>query len=372
MSWAVHHRLSEQLASEADEVLRRGNREHAKVLYRESAKAEATALTFLSEDKPRTLGITAVSTAALWYNAGDLCEAERAAHSALTLAGLPVFAVSELRSILQSIWNEQAQLDAGLTFAQGQVLISVKGGEILHGGAPLDLIVEKVQNVQSIFYRTAEYIQSLPLRKKGPPSKAIQERCRPWIFQSVPGSYQFVVAVQQPAQVEMFPGDAPEPEILTEKFLSILKAAAEDPEAKLPQEVTDEAYRLTFLKMTRNLAPTGKTFQQLDIRGVGDRRPIVLSPASRKVISDTLKGPSTPVDAQIDRPNSSVVRGVLRALNLDDDWLEVTVDGAAQRVKGVNEAVDDLIGPMVNHEVKVRVQPGPRNSLLFIDIEQDE
>ncbi len=242
----------------------------------------------------------------------------------------------------------------------------------MHGGAPLDLIVEKVQNVQSIFYRTAEYIQSLPLRKQGLPSKDIRERCRPWLFQSVPGSYQFVVAVQKPVQGDMFPGDAPEPEILTEKFLAILKAAVEDPEGKLPEEVTDEAYRLTFLKMTRNLAPTGKTFEQLDIRGIGDRTPIVLSQNSRKLISDTLKGPSTPVESQIDRPDSIVIRGVLRALNLDADWLEVTVDGKPKRVKGVNEAVDDLIGPMVNHEVIVRVRPGPRSSLLFIDIEQDE
>lgn len=372
MTWAIHHRESEQSASEAEAAVRRGDREAAKTLYAKAATAEASALSFVSSDKPRTLGITAVSAAVLWYHSGNLEEAERAAHSALTLAGMPLFAISELRTLLQSIWNESAQKDAGLTFIPGQILISVKGGQIMHGGAPLDLIVEKVQNVQSIFYRTAEYIQSLPLRKQGLPSKDIRERCRPWLFQSVPGSYQFVVAVQKPVQGDMFPGDAPEPEILTEKFLAILKAAVEDPEGKLPEEVTDEAYRLTFLKMTRNLAPTGKTFEQLDIRGIGDRTPIVLSQNSRKLISDTLKGPSTPVESQIDRPDSIVIRGVLRALNLDADWLEVTVDGKPKRVKGVNEAVDDLIGPMVNHEVIVRVRPGPRSSLLFIDIEQDE
>ena len=185
MSWTVHHRESERLASEADAALRLGDRAAAKDLYAKSAVAEATALTFVGAEKPRTLGITAVSAASLWYHAGNLQEAERAAHGALVLAGLPAFATVELRTLLQSIWNEAAQQDAGLTFVPGQVLISVKGGQVMHGGAPLDLIVEKVQNVQSIFYRTAEYIQSLPLRKKGPPSKDIQERCRPWIFQRI-------------------------------------------------------------------------------------------------------------------------------------------------------------------------------------------
>ena len=110
----------------------------------------------------------------------------------------------------------------------------------------------------------------------------------------------------------------------------------------------------------------------MEIRGAGDRTAVVLSPSSRKLISDTLKGPSTPIGAQIDRPDSILLTGVLRALDLDDDWLDIFVDGKTKRVKGVGEAVDDLIGPMVNHEVNVRVRPGPRSSLLFIDIEQDE
>jgi hypothetical protein len=38
----------------------------------------------------------------------------------------------------------------------GQVFFSVKGGDVVTGGAPLDLIVEKVQTIQPIFYRTIE------------------------------------------------------------------------------------------------------------------------------------------------------------------------------------------------------------------------
>lgn len=371
MSWAEHHRESERLASEAEAAARSGDIGRARSLYAKAAQSEVSALSFVGPDKSRTLGITAVSAAALWYHAGNLQEAARIAHHASTLPGLPAFAVAELRTLLQTIWNETAQREAGLSFVPGQVLVSVKGGQVITGGAPLDLIVDKVRSVQSLFYRTAEYLKALPLRKKGPPPKEIQERCRPWIFQSVPGSYQFAVAVQKPAQSELFPSEDPEPEILTEKFLAILKAAAEDPEGALQKEVQKDDYRLTFLKMTRNLAPTGKVFAQMEVRGAGDRAAVVLSPGSRKLISDTLRGPTVPTDAQIDRPNSVLLKGVLRALDLDDDWLEVSVDGESKRVKGVGGAVDDLIGPMVNREVNVRVQPA-RKSLLFIDIELDE
>jgi hypothetical protein len=85
-------------------------------------------------------------------------------------------------------------------------------------------------------------------------------------------------AVQKPRQQELFPTHDLEPEALTEKFLSILRAAAEDPAEELKTVVPKDDYRETFLKLTRNLAPGGKTFSEMEIRGSGERRPIVLYP----------------------------------------------------------------------------------------------
>jgi hypothetical protein len=111
------------------------------------------ALSFVGADKLRTLGIMAVSAAALWYNAGNLQEAAPVSHSASTFPALPAFALAELRMLLQAIWNETAQREAGLSFVPGQVVVSVRGGQVVRGGAPLHLILEKVQIVQSLFYR---------------------------------------------------------------------------------------------------------------------------------------------------------------------------------------------------------------------------
>ena len=166
--------------------------------------------------------------------------------------GVPAFALHDLRELLQAIWNEQAQREAGVSFVPGQVVVSVKGGEVVSGGAPLDVVLDKVQIVQSLFFRTAEFLKDMPLRKHGRPSKELQARCRPWLFQSVPGSYQFAVAIQKPPQEEMFPSGDPEPEVLTETFLSILRAAGEDPGGSLKAVVPKDDYRTTFLKMTRN------------------------------------------------------------------------------------------------------------------------
>ncbi len=67
-----------------------------------------------------------------------------------------------------------------------------------------------------------------------------------------------------------------------------------------------------------------------------------------------------------------VLHGILRAVNLDKDWIEVSVDGTSHHITGVAEALDDVIGPMVNRRVAVRAQRGLAQGYRFDDIELDE
>ena len=179
MSWAECHRRSEHLAAEAETAVRRGERDRGIVLYAQAAEAEVQGLSELDPSKTRTLGISAVSAVSLWYKARNYEQAEAVAYHWLATGLLPEFATEQLQILLQSIWSEAVRKRAGIQFAPGQVIVSVKGGEVLTGGAPLDLIVEKVQTVQSLFYRTAELLRGLPHRKRGAPSQEIQGICRP-------------------------------------------------------------------------------------------------------------------------------------------------------------------------------------------------
>jgi hypothetical protein len=117
MNWAEHHGDSERLASEAGAAIRRGDLQLAAELFGSAAQAEVKALATLGPDKPRTLGITAVSAVALLYKAGELNEAERLAHHVSTLPGLPAFAIDELHGLLQAIGSRQAQQTAKVAFA---------------------------------------------------------------------------------------------------------------------------------------------------------------------------------------------------------------------------------------------------------------
>jgi len=370
MTWIELHTASEKAALEAEEASRGGNLAQAKLLYEKAADFEQQALAEVDGEKTRTRGITAISAVALWYKAAALDRAEQLAHSLLADRSIPAFVRTDLQSLVQAIWTEISKKKANVSFLPGQVLVSVKGGEIIPGGAPLDLIVEKVQTIQAMFYRTIEFIKDLPLRLHGAPDREIQESCRPWLFQAAPGSYQFSVAIQEPLQRDFFKDDMP-PDMVARQFLQILEAAASENEKNLETVVPKPNYRNVFLKLSRNLAPTGKTFSSIEFHTPAGEHPIALTPENRASMNQTLR------KTRLVEPPGSVsteeeLIGILRAVDLNKDFLDVTIDSESVHVLDLVDAMDDLIGPMVNKRVKVHVTRQVTGQLRFRDIELED
>ena len=106
MSWIEHHEVSERLASDAQAALRQGRKQDAFDLYARAADAEVRALADLDVSKTRTLGISAVSVASLHYKAKQFAQAEEVAVRWLDHEATPTFARKQLRTLLQSIWEE--------------------------------------------------------------------------------------------------------------------------------------------------------------------------------------------------------------------------------------------------------------------------
>lgn len=368
MSWKVYHTRSETLAAEAEIANRRGEMDLARSLYAEAAESETLGLELLDPAKQRTLGISAVSAVALWFKAQKYEMAEQMACSWLSKRILPDFASEQLKILLQEVWSEFARTHAGVQFIPGQVTVSIKGGEVVTGGAPLDLVLQTVQTVQAIFFRTAEYLKDIPLRRRGSPNPEIQEMCRPWLFQAAPGSYQFAVAIQDSHQPDLFSKkDGPQAKEVAKEFLAILRASVDDPVLALSEVVKDEDYRSTFLKLTRNLAPDGKSFSQIEIRSPEQPHPITLTQTERNGISKALnKKPRK--EKEVNFPKE-ILTGILRALHLDKDWLELAIGDNLVKVSKVGAMVDDVIGPMVNRKVIVNAMRDPNGQYLFLDIE---
>ncbi len=371
MSWDKHHSSSEKLASDAESALRAGDLALASMLYKQAASEEAAAFDALASDKNRTKGITAVSAVALNYKARDYVVAEKLAHRYLASSELTNFAENQLRNLLHSIWSSNAAERAGVKFVAGDVLVSVKGGQVVYGGAPLDLIVRKVGGIQSVLFRTVEMMLDKPFRKRGGPPSDIQSMFRPWLFQAPAGSYQFAVRMQEPDQAGLFDDDRPRIEGVTAKFFSVLRAASRDPEGELPVVVPDAEYRSAFLSLSRDLAPAGRTFESIELRDASTAsEPLVTFGATtRQELSEALrkmKPKARSTDEAID------ISGTLRALHLDEDWLEVvTNDASPIHIVGATDALDDVVGPMVNRRVIVSVvRRGSKT--VYRDIELDE
>jgi hypothetical protein len=377
MSWAEHHKTSEELANAAELAGREGKSNEAEDLYRRAASAERAAFDELDTNKTRTRGITAVSAVALAYKGRDLRAAQEFAYKILSGEGLPLFAVAEVRNLLQALWSDEALSAAGVRFSTNDVLVSVKGGEIQTGGAPLDLILRKVEEVRAIFYRTVELLMDVPLRLRGGPSYDIQQLFRPWLFQAPAGSYQFAVRLEGIQQLELGldPRRIPPVDEVTRKFLEIVHSAASDPDNQLVATVPKPDYRNTFLKLTRNLAPTGKSFSELEIRSNARREsgPVVFVPNARKAINETIKK-AADADRTPEGITTSLI-GILRAVHLDQDWIEVTIREPTEkhiRVEKAGEVIDDVIGPMVNRPVQVDVEQLTTGKFIFRDIQAVE
>lgn len=378
MTWKVNHNESAEFASLAQLALRENDLVKARELYLRAAEKEIVAFDSVNPQKQRTLGVTLVSAVSLFYKAHEFEKAENLAFFHIANTSLPLFAKDQLRDLIQTIWNEKEFEKTNVEFTKGEVLVSVSGGDVVTGGAPLELILTKVNDISRFFYRTIELMLDRPLRTRGNPERYIQEQCRPWLFQAPAGSYQFAVRVQRPAQAGLFEDDIPKVEHITKKFIEIVDASSREDQTELERIVPNEDYRKTFLKMTRNLAPTGKTYGQLAIKPTGnsDMDTVILVPDSRKVINNLIKKPPQGTERVSESGEDVQLIGTLRGLHLDKDWIEVTVLIADKedhiKINKTGEVIDDIVGPMVNRRVIVDALRTSKGNYSFKDIQIDE
>lgn len=367
--WLTLHKLSEALATQAHEQLRLGHRTKAQELFRQAAHEEQEAMALLGPGKPRTLGITAVSSVSLLYKGREIERALRLAYRCLAepvISGLPR---EQLDDLVQTLYAEREKERLSGQFLPGAVTVAVRGGDVLRGAAPLELIVEKVKTLQAIFFRLVEWQSGKPLRRRGGPTKDITRAYEPWLVQEAPGSFQFSVAMKVNGQLDMFSPENIEATDVAQKFLAVVTTMATDTTGEASKElVPDSDYRNAFRKLIRNLTPPANRPESITISSKEQPEAVVvLNHETRPTLDLTIKADSQQPDTEAGESVQEFV-GVLRALDLDDDWLKVDVEGKEVKVVGLAQALDDVIGPMVNKSVSLKTIKSNRGSLRFIDI----
>jgi hypothetical protein len=103
----VSYQESQQRITDAETALREGDLGKARVLYREAAELQRAFVNAQPPERTRTRSIYGLSTAALFFKAGDLDEAEQLAKGLLAEPWLEPGSVNKLRLLLKLIADER-------------------------------------------------------------------------------------------------------------------------------------------------------------------------------------------------------------------------------------------------------------------------
>jgi hypothetical protein len=349
------HRQSQELSLKAAELMTAGSVDEARSLFFQAAALEAEALEQVETGKARTRGILNVSLVSQYYKAQAYQQAKTAAYQALARSDLPDFAQEQLQELLGVIWEEEGLKSRELQSSGETIMVSLRGSGIGTGRAPAGIAMNQMVGLNSLLYRITEWLSGSPLRKQGAPQQSIRDLCQPWISQPQSGSYRFGISLIENVQLPLFDRATVTAREITEGLLKIVNAVS-PPEIQSSHRenisliVPNTEYRQAMLKLLRNIVPDGRRLTEVELTLISDREPerAALYYGSKRSIDRVLWSdyPNEPPEDQIS--------GVLRALHLDRNWVEIATDDDPHLRCQIEHAVlDDVLGPMVNQRVLV-------------------
>ena len=371
------HEKAQRLSAEAA-VLERQRTGHARALalFREAADLEGQAFAEAPVDKPRTRSLLAISYVSLLLKADALDHAARAAAAILADPKFPASTHAEMKTLLEAVWEEQTVKAAGLKYSGEEVELKLRGGQVGSGTAPVDVALHFLSVSNNYAIRLAEWSAQKPFRPRGPAGREIVGSMVARATQPAASSYKFSIRFMEPRQRDLFGTDSVaasfDPAKTARTFVDLARAVAVGDVERIREMVPDKDYRLALVKLTRNMLPSRSANATLEVRRLGDSplQTVQLHSEQRKAATEVVRelSPLPPKDSSV-----RVIRGVLRALDLDRKWLRIDpAKGPGIRCLASPEvALDDVIGPMVNRRVIAHVTEGGRGIVLR-DVELDE
>jgi hypothetical protein len=367
------HSQAELLAASAELAVRTADMTRARDLYAGAAELELRALRSVPPSQPRTKGILANSTVALYYKAALFDSSEMLAYEYLTQPDLPEFAREELRQTLQAIWEDRQLRASGKTISAHSIQVAIRGPDIGQGQAPIGLVLDKITGVRSLLYRMTEWLSGYPLRLQGNPPDSIRDLCQPWVSEPQTGSYKFSIRLVRSEQLELIPAQKISSAEISTGFMTLMSVFSppsygDSLVPSIEELVPQGDHRQAMLKLIRNLLPDGRRVREIEFWSDKPERNerALLHAGSRSRLDEALR---------FDMPigESTEVQGVLRAVHLDRSWLEIVPEDSGRiKCKVSHGVLDDVVGPMLNRHVVAR---GRWNSghtqFSLLDIEPD-
>lgn len=381
MSWVVFHERAQKLSSDAQLKHAAGQRAASRALFAQAADLEVEAFSVVERTRVRTRSITAVSAAALLFKAKRLNDAERFLFKALADDDILSPQRKQLRELLESVSDEMA-LPHGASYSGEEIWVSLRGGDVGQGTAPLELALMKSAEVGHLLMRVAEWQRGDSFRVRGPGPRDLRSLVQARATQPSVGSYRFAVRLVEPEQLDLGLVPSVDGRVVAESLFALISAAcSQGAEAaeRVRTLVPEPPYRQALLKLLRNVIPNDRTLREVELTHVSrstekgeepQKQAIRLIAELRTGVADILRSESPQTTEE-----RVTTRGTLRALHLDANWLLVIDDdGASHRFEAKDDVLDDVVGPMVNRRVVVRarwVTSTTKRSLRLDDIDLD-
>ena len=339
------HRESERVAFDAEQAAKRGATDEAHRIFQQAARLEEAAAQVVPAEEAKVRSLLGISAVSLWLRAADWDEAARAACAFLALPhGLTQGGAQELRALVDRAWRLR-EMETVVGDGGSYVPLETKlaGGAVRAGLAPSLVVAERRDVLVPLLLRVGEWHNQRKYRKAGPSALA-----GTLVFYEAPAlaaSFGLRLLVGQSKQ-QSIDSVAATPRVIIEKFLELAATAGRGPSA-LEEAVSDELYRLSFMRSLRDLAPDGcqvgeVTFSSdLPDRSLGRTRFV---PEQRAALTKALVATGT---------NETFERtGALKAINLRGKNPGIVLaDGSRFRLKRGQH--DDTIGPKLNRDVRV-------------------
>jgi hypothetical protein len=297
-----------------------------------------------------------------------LREAEQLISAAL--AGNPPAEIAEeLRDLLEDVYFQRHLEVKGVTLSPGDVQMTLEGGAIGFGIARSDIFVQRLKDLETLLYRTAERLMGHEFRESGRRKKSLSESFE--LYLSVPRAASFAVTLRLGHQQNL-PGvdfTTNTMKVLLDDLALVNEGNLEALEISIP----DESYRVNFMGLVERLAPDGKEVRTVGFTTAPDQvKRVVALVATKKQLRERVR--KKPKNFTTDTDEKEVViTGILLeadATNRKEGVIEVVdADGTAQKIIVPRGMMRDIVKPMFEEEVVViGISRQGRIDLVTIDL----
>jgi hypothetical protein len=356
--------LAHAARQQGDEVLALRYFRKAYELEAQAAAAFASRL-----DAEPTRSVLFRSAATLALDAKLLPEAEKLVCTALS-GNPPEEIADELRDLLEQIYFERHLALRGIELQPDEIQMSIAGKAVGFGIAPTEVFLRRVENAETLLYRTAERQQNKPYRDRGRRDKSLSENLQ--LFMSVPRAASFAVTFRVGASQQLsLPGFSPGERVIDE-LVECLELYTRRDEEHLRARISDEAYYRNFVSLAQTIEPDGRNIELVGFTAVRSGAP--------KQVQLTHTPPAVPVfrhEAQRHAPEHEKpdertveVTGTLKFADARKTTNEIQIISAGNVRHPIvvpEGMMSDVVKPLWGEEVTVTgVQNGKKIHLMQI------